>query len=88
MESMSAPIEYRKSFSVTAIFGIIFGVIAFSPLSMLPVPFIGLLLSIIGLIETGPTYGKRGRNITLTGITLNSLAVLWLISYSTDNFGL
>ncbi len=87
MESTTAPLAYRKSLSVAAIFGIIFGVIALSPISMLPVPFIGLLLSVIGLIETDPTYGKRGRYITITGITLNSLAILWFISYTTDNFG-
>ncbi len=87
MESTTAPLADRKSLSVTAIFGIIFGVIAFSPISVLPVPFIGLLLSIIGLVETGLKYGKQGRYIAFTGIILNSLAILWFISYSTDNFG-
>ncbi len=87
MESSSATLAYKKSLSVTAIFGIIFGVIAFSPISVLPLPFIGLLLSIIGLVETGSKYSKRGRYMAFTGIILNAIAILWFISYSTDNFG-
>ena len=87
MESTIAPLANRKSLSATAIIGIVFGVIAFSPISVLPVPFIGLLLSIIGLFETGLKYGKRGRYIAITGIILNAIAILWFISYITDNFG-
>ena len=87
MESTTAPLANRKSLSVTAIIGIMFGVIAFSPISVLPVPFIGLLLSIIGLFETGLKYGKRGRYIAITGIILNAIAIFWFISYITDNFG-
>lgn len=87
MENSSTPLALRKSHSTTAIIGIVFGVIAFSPISVLPVPFIGLLLSIIGLFETGFKYGKRGRYIAITGIILNAIAILWYISYITDNFG-
>lgn len=88
MESTSAPHAYRKSFSVSAIIGIIFGMIALSPLSMLPVPFIGLLLSIIGIKETGSEYENQGRYLAITGVILNAIAILWFISYSTDNFGI
>jgi len=87
MESLSATLAYRKSLSVTTLIGLIFGLISFSPLSVLPLPFIGLLLCIVGLIETGQRYGKRGRGMTVAGLVLNSLAILWFISYSTDNFG-
>ena len=87
MESTTAPLANRKSLSETAMIGIIFGVIAFSPISVLPVPFIGLLLSSIGLVETGLKYGKRGRYIAFTGMLLNAIAILWYIAYITDNFG-
>ncbi len=87
MESTTAPLADRKSLSITALIGSIFGVMAFSPLSMLPLPFIGLLLSIVGLIETGPKRGKQGRYIAFAGIILNAIAILWFISYSTNNFG-
>ena len=87
MENSSAPISLIKSLSLSALSGFIFGVISFSPLSVLPLPFVGLLLSIIGLNETGPKHGKQGRYIAFTGIILNVIAILWFISYSTDNFG-
>ena len=87
MENSSTPQPFLKSLSITALFGFIFGLISFSPLSVLPLPFVGLLLSIIGLNETDPKYGKNGRAIAITGIILNTIAILWFFSYSIDNFG-
>ena len=87
MESTTAQLALRKSLSITALIGFIFGVTAFSPLSVLPLPFVGLLLSIIGVNETGLKYAKQGRYLAITGIILNAIAILWFISYSTDNFG-
>ena len=87
MENSSTPQPFLKSLSIPALFGFIFGMISFSPLSVLPLPFVGLLLSIIGLNEIGSKDGKQGRYIAITGIILNAIAILWFISYSTDNFG-
>ena len=87
MENSSTPQPFLKSLSITALFGFIFGMISFSPLSILPLPFVGLLLSIIGLNETGQKYGKKGHAIAITGIILNAIAILWFFSYSTNNFG-
>ncbi len=86
MENSSTPLSLIKSLSLTALLGFIFGMISFSPLSMLPLPFVGLLLSIIGINETGSKYNKQGRYLAITGIILNTIAILWFISYSTDNF--
>ena len=86
MENSSTPLSLIKSLSLTALFGFIFGMISFTPLSVLPLPFVGLLLSIIGLNETGSKDGKQGRYIAIAGIILNAIAILWFISYSTDNF--
>ena len=86
MENSSTQLSLIKSISLTALLGFIFGMISFSPLSMLPLPFVGLLLSIIGINETGLKYNKQGRYLAITGIILNTIAILWFISYSTDNF--
>lgn len=87
MENSSTPQPFLKSLSIPALFGFIFGMISFSPLSVLPLPFVGLLLSIIGLNETGPKYNMKGRPIAITGIILNTIAILLFFSYSTGNFG-
>ena len=88
MENATTQIPLLRSLSLTALFGFIFGAIAFTPLSVLPLPFVGLLLSIIGLKDTNLTNGKHGRYIAITGVVLNGIAILWFISYTTDNFGL
>ena len=87
MENSSTQLSLIRSLSLSSLFGFIFGMISLSPLSLLPLPLIGLLLSIIGINETGSKYNKHGRYLAITGIILNSLAILWFISHSTDNFG-
>ena len=88
MENEPTQLSLIKALSLTALFGFIFGAIAFTPLSVLPLPFVGLLLSIIGIKETNTKNGKPGRYLAITGVVLNAIAILWFISYSTDNFGL